>query len=111
MGNEIKAGMTLYYRGSTEAIPVTVAEVKRKYFTIKEKPRDRFFVETLKKDYGQYSQSGLQLYFDKDTVNNEIESDNIYRRLTAVFKAWNYNQAKLSLKQLREIESIINNPQ
>lgn len=113
---EIKIGQKIFLkpinnaarRGvNVEIREAEVAKVGRKYFELKEGYYGKFHIENLTQ-VSDYTPS-YQGYFSKQDIEEEIESKILYDEIR--HKYFNYYQPKISLKILREIESLLNSDQ
>lgn len=92
-------------RNDTESIEEkTVSKVGKKYFELSDSYFGRFYIDTLMHDAGQYS-SRYQVFLDIEKYNSEVEADRLIAKIRKYFD-W-FNQIKLSLDQLKQIDSII----
>jgi len=102
---------TLYYQSSnSEAtiIELTVCEITRKFFKVKEYPKEKFYISNLKQ-VTKNNEIGLQLYLSKqDLIDNKTKSQ-LESELCTFF--WQLGRAfpevHLSFEKLKKIYEIV----
>ena len=102
----VKPGQKLYHveRGRGRGSDVTVATVGRKWFTLEEKWRGRFLIETGMVDGCGYTPTAR--CYESKTIYEEAtaaqqETDALWRRLGT------YPRPKLTIEQVRAIAAIL----
>ena len=83
-----------------------ITKVGSKYFEVDGLPRERFFIDTLFVD-GRGHTSRFKVYLSLEDRENEIEYVEIYSEIKDKFNGY-HNRGGLTLKQLRDIQTIIN---
>lgn len=104
MEEKLFIGLKLYREDNPER-EYTVSKIGKKYFEVAELSRERFFIETLKKDGGQYSQNSFQLWRDKQTLLDKKETDMLYSKISKHFSP--YINKSNTLTQLRDVAKIL----
>jgi len=89
--------------GGSKIIDATVSKVGRKYFEVRELPRVRFFLDTLREDTN-YSTRYL-VYHSKEAIREEAEIKQLREKMHKVFSGWNTNGLKI--EHYRKIDEIV----
>jgi hypothetical protein len=101
----MKVGQKVYlyggFRFGKELTETVITEIGRKYFKV-ESPPERFYIDTLQHDGGQYI-SRYRAFLSKQDFDDYIEHGQLANKLRS--KQFD----SLSLEQLRQIHKIINN--
>lgn len=107
----LKVGQVVYLeplgnaaRYSTEIKPATICSLGKKYFAVEEFPRNRFSIEELIHDGGQYSPQ-YKVHLSLQDIQDEKEANKLSRELAGYF---GHHKAFLTLTQLKKIKEIIN---
>jgi len=82
----------------------TVSKIGKKYFEVND-IGERFFIDTLEHDAGNYLAS-IAVYLSKVDYEEEVERKNIFDQLFRMFG--NYSHPNIELSKLRRIIAIIN---
>lgn len=105
---KIEVGQTVYVEGiqrRTQTVNLRkaiVSKVGRKYFELDGYYRDRFNIDTLLHDGGDYSPS-YKVWLNESDYSNHIHEVKLRRELPDMLR-------KASYKQLVKINSILNTP-
>jgi hypothetical protein len=108
--SKLKVGQTIYLTdrfnrsGIDRLLPVQVESVGRKYFTVKELPQTRFFIESITHDARNYSPR-YTVYMSEQEYHDRIKLSGISGRVCEFFR----HSPTLSLPQWEAVENIINN--
>lgn len=116
MNNDnLKVGQTVwlkpfsnYTRKNTNPVEVIISKVGKKYIYIKGSGyNDRFFIDNLMHDNGEYSPKG-KIYLTYQEILDENEFMDKWFNLRDYFSNYNTKcNMKLRLNKLREVHSII----
>ena len=93
-----------YRARSTEPEKVTVSEVARKYFKVKEHPHRKYDLSTLR----QVAETSYlnQCYLSKQEILDMWESEKLFRGIKDAFSG--YGKPPFTLEQLRSVAKILN---
>ena len=103
MKTELKIGQILF---DWELNEYEISKIGNKYFECKDCHRYKFEIETLKHRDPMYSQRSVQLYLDKQKIEDIKEHEKLLTGIRA--KIQPYGTVGITLEQLREIAKIIN---
>ena len=108
MEKKIQVGQTIWLRrasthGTREPIEAVVETVGKKYFTLVDRPREKYDLETLK----QVVDSNYKnvVYLSLQTILDEDEFAKLSDEVRKPFQY--YGNPKLTLDQLRRIKAIL----
>lgn len=101
--NNLSKGQKLWLSNKNGIREVEVSTVGRKYFTLTDSPKDKYFIDTLKLDTQYHTYN--RIWFSKQEYDDSVEKSELYLSIRKSFDG--FSDSKFTLSQLREINKIL----